>query len=119
MADEERISENYDDMEPLKTQGGADKYLPKEYPPPPGDWVSHPITRLILALILLGFVGVLIWKWDAWLEYVRTYPYGMGLAAFVVIVLIFLIGFSYWRFRAVGEAGITYWSTDKKKKKPR
>jgi uncharacterized membrane protein YeaQ/YmgE (transglycosylase-associated protein family) len=117
MAEEEKIPDSYEETElPLHGKESAEKYLPHDYPPPPGDWVSHPITRGVLIVIFLGIIGVLIWKWDSWLEYVKDHPYGMGLVGFVLVAIILIIAYSYWRYRAIGTTGTIWWEPDKKKR---
>jgi len=91
---------------------------PEDYPPPPADWVSHPVTRLVLALILLGIVAGIVIKWSVWLAYIHEHPFGAGLTGFILLAIIGMITFSYWRFRTMGDLADRYWDT-KRKIKPR
>lgn len=88
-----------------------------EIPPPPGDWVSHPVTRTIGVIILLGLIALVIIKFNAVLDYIHAHPLGSGLVAFAACVGIGLIFYAYWRFRAVGEVGSRYWDTERKRRK--
>lgn len=88
-----------------------------DIPPPPGDWVSHPLTRTIGVLILLAIIGLGIWKGPEIIDYIKAHSYGSGIAGFVVAMFIAIIAFAYWKYRAVGDVGMRYWDTDRKKRK--
>jgi hypothetical protein len=50
-------------------------------------------------------------------SWVKEHPFGAGLALFGVLAFIGIVAFAYWKSRAVGEAGMRYWDTDRKRKK--
>ena len=89
---------------------------PDSIPPPPGDWMSHPVAKAIFILILLAVITVAIWKWPEITGWVRGHPFGAGLTGFIILMVIGVIAFSYWKARAIGDLGMRYWDTDRKRK---
>jgi len=90
---------------------------PEEIPPPPGDWTGHPVTRGMLAIILLALIALLAWKTPVWLVYAQDHPFGAGVAAFILIMLVVVVAMVFWRWRAVGDVGMRYWDTERKRRK--
>lgn len=90
---------------------------PEDIPPPPSDWVSNRITKLIGIIFLLLLIGLGIWKGTAILEYIKAHPFGAGLTIFVIVAAIALISVAFWKHRSVGDLGMRYWDTDRKKRK--
>jgi hypothetical protein len=88
-----------------------------EIPPPPRDWVSHPITRTIGVMILLAIIGLGIWKGPEIIGYFKTHQYGAGIAIFVILMFIAIISYAYWKYRTIGDVGMRYWDTERKKRK--
>jgi len=115
--DEERPSVDYYDEPEGTEERPRRKVIPEEeVPPPPRDWISHPVTRAILWLILLAAVVGLIWKTPEWITYMREHPFGASLAGILILVAIFILFFSYWRYRAKGWVGQSNWDTRRKRK---
>ena len=89
---------------------------PADIPPPPRDWTAHPVTRIIFWLILLGIIVVFAVNGPGMLEYAKVHRLGTTLTGIALFVFIFLIAFSYWKYRTVGDNAMTYWDTERKKK---
>ncbi|HEX9745922.1 MAG TPA: hypothetical protein VGB30_10900 [bacterium] len=88
----------------------------KPPPPPPQDWTSNVITRIVVALVLTGIIILAAIKAPDVIEYLKQHPYGAGIAAFIIFMLIFIILFAYWRYRLSGDRDEMYWTTERRKK---
>ncbi len=86
-------------------------------PPPPGDWTTHPATRTILILILLGAIGLVVWKAPAWIAYMQDHPFGAGITLFLLALFVVIVAMVVWRTKAQGDVGDRVWDTDRKRKK--
>ncbi|MCX6647333.1 MAG: hypothetical protein NTY09_13390 [bacterium] len=116
MEERDEYSEDLSEIEKTPSIPGAAKDE-GEIPPPPGDWVSHPITRTIGVLILLALIALGIWKGPEIIDYIKAHSYGSGIVGFVIAMVVAIISFAYWKYRAVGDVGMRYWDTDRKKRK--
>ena len=116
MDEEKPVPDLYDELERTSTQAGPKVIPEEEIPPPPRDWVSHPVTKTILWLVVLAIVAGLIWKAPAWIAYAREHTYGAGLVAFLAAAAVILILFGYWRYRAKGWVGQSNWDTRRKRR---
>ena len=93
--------------------------LPQEVPPPPRDWVSHPVTKSIGWLILLGIAVVAGWRAPYWWNYVKEHSFEASIVGVALFAGIFLIIFAFWRVRALGERGDAYWYIESSKRRKR
>ena len=116
MDEEKRTIDYYDEPEGTEEQPRRKVIPEEEIPPPPQDWMSSPVTRTILWVILLGIIAVLIWKAPGWIAYAQAHPFGASLTGFLVVALIVILLFSYWRYRAKGWVGQSNWDTRRKKR---
>jgi len=90
---------------------------PDDIPPPPRDWMSHPVARVIWGLILLAIIAALIWKGPAWIAYFKEHPTGGVFTVVIILAIIGLIAFAFWRHRTQGSLGERYWDTERREKK--
>jgi uncharacterized membrane protein len=72
--------------------------LPKEPPPPPPrDWVSHPITKTVGAILIIGGI-ILVWlKLPEWREDIREHMSTASLVFGAIVMGIVLLIVAYWR----------------------
>jgi hypothetical protein len=117
VVDEEKNTiDYYDEPEGTEEEPRRTVIPEEEIPPPPQDWMSSPITKTILWLILLGIVAVLIWKAPGWIEYMKAHPYGTSIGIFLLAVFAIIMLFAYWRYRAKGWIGQSNWDTRRKRR---
>jgi uncharacterized membrane protein len=91
-------------------------FLPDTAPPPPIDWISHPVTRTIGFLILVIVIAFLLLKGPGWFEYLKAHPYGLSLVIVGVVAAITILTYSYWRTQARGDRGDAWWHSEDIKK---
>jgi len=100
--DQEQTKEEEDKINPISLIA----------PPPPGDWTTHPITKTIYILVLIA-IGILLWiKLPQWFAFMEGHPYGTGLTVFVLFALALIVAMIYWRTRAMGRRGDSWWKPD-------
>jgi thiol:disulfide interchange protein len=107
-----RIPDLSEALEATKPVGEKKKvFLPEEVPPPPGDWLSHPFTKILGFLILIAIVAAIALRWSAWWGYVVAHPYGTSITVFVIAALVVILLMAYWRARTRGKRDEKYWDT--------
>ena len=115
MPDKDKIPSLKEALAGMVPETGEEKpkvVVPEEFPPPPGDWTSHPVTRMLglvlfLILVILGiFLGPEIW------EFIKAHPFGAVVTLIVVLVFFVVSLVAYWRYRAMGRRDDRYWKTD-------
>lgn len=100
MVDDDRTPELKEALEATRPEERAEPVPEEEIPPPPGDWATHPITRVIEIIVLLAVIAVIVWKGPAVWAYAREHPFGGSLAIFFVAFGVLLIATAYWKVRA-------------------
>jgi len=84
----------------------------EDVPPPPGDWITHPVTRVLSWIILIGILGYIALNAREWWLYAQAHPYGASIVVVVVVAMIVLIALAYWKTRVAGKREDKYWDTD-------
>jgi hypothetical protein len=83
-------------------------------PPPPRDWVSHPITKTIGILILVA-IGIVLWhKLPQWIIVLQENMWGTGLVIFLVVLALLFIATRASKATAMGD-----WDTKMTEVKPK
>ena len=88
----------------LPPEPGKNPAIPDpKAPSPPKDWVSHPITQVIVFLILIAAAAVLWFRLPEWLRNVESHLWEFGVTIFLVIIAILLIAARSWIARQAGD----------------
>jgi hypothetical protein len=92
--------------------------LPEKIPPPPRDWVSHPVTRIIGAILVL--IGLyFVWrKWPDWRQDLKANASGASLVLFAIIMGIAIMVIAWWRGRDIAAGAIWRTPYDTSGKRP-
>lgn len=85
---------------------------PEEIPPPPKDWTQHIAVKLFLCTAAIGLCVAGYFKGPDLLAFMNTYRLGTAIAIFIVVLVILIAAYVYWKSRTYGKRDDRYWKTE-------
>lgn len=77
-------------------------------PPPPRDWVSHPITHAIGGVLILVGLFFLWQKWPEWRQDLKANAAGASLVLFAIVMGFAIMIIAWWRGKEIASGAIWY-----------